>query len=926
MANGQTRMGRRNQKTKTTNKPIWKKILLTILILGLALFIGVGAVFTYYVATAPKIDAAKLQDNFSSKVFDMDKKEFADLGSQKRTRIEYNDLPDIMVDAVTATEDSRFFEHHGIDVRRIGGAVLANIKNGYGSEGASTITQQLVEKSFLSPEKQLKLKVQEAWLSLKLERKYSKEQILEMYLNKIYYGSGAWGVGEASKIYFGKSDLKKLTLPEAAILAGLPQRPSAYDPYQHPDLTKERMKTVLTLMVRHNKITQQQADKALKVDIKSLLKGKRPETTKYEAFLQEVQKEVKDKVDGADIYKDGLKIYTTLDRSAQEHVEFLLTDGDQNPINYPDDQMQAGMTVLDTKTGAIRAIGGRRNSKNMSEYNYATQGRYQAGSSAKPLIAYGPAIEKDKLSTYHQINDDAPYKIKGTDKTIGNWNNSYGGWESMRYALAQSYNVPAVKTLEETGLGNAKKFAEGLGIEFANNNIKITDAIGGTETGVSPLQMAGAYRAFGNGGIYNEPYAVTKVVYPNGRTINLKPEPKAAMSDYTAYMITDMLKTAVKSGTGTRANVPSIPMAGKTGTTNLPDKDGSPDSWFTGYSTAYTISVWTGGYETVGEDGKKHRDVMPDTQISLDLFRNTMEELSKNIDTPDFEKPDSVVSVDVEKGSNPAALPSKYTPSSNIVKELFVKGNEPKKTSDKFDKLDPVKNLKADYDDDDESIKIKWDYDDTDDIQFEVSASIDGGEMRSLSSTDDKSMDISSVEPGKEYKIQVVAVSKDDSASKSEAKTTTVKVPGDDEDDKDIPAVTGLSANYRDDIIDVDWDYNGPDADFEVSANGQKQTVHSNGVQISGAKPGESYTITVTPIGKKDNNKGPESSTSIKIPDDNSSDSNDDQNNQNDNDNGDDGDNNQGSDQGDQNSQDNQQNGQDDDGDGNDPNQANDGQ
>ncbi|MDY0396589.1 penicillin-binding transpeptidase domain-containing protein [Virgibacillus halophilus] len=529
----------------------------------------------------------------------------------------------------------------------------------------------------------------------------------------------------------------------------------------------------------------------------------------------------------------------------------MLKDSDQNPINYPDDQMQAGMTVLDTKTGAIRAIGGRRNSKNMSEYNYATQGHYQAGSNAKPLIAYGPAIEYNKWSTYHQIDDDKPYQIKGSDRSIGNWNSSYGGLESIRYALAQSLNVPAVKTLEETGLGNAKKFAEGLGIEFAKDNIEITDAIGGSSTNISPLQMAGAYRAFGNGGVYNEPYAVTKVVYPNGRTVNLKPEPKAAMSDYTAYMITDMLKTAVNSGTGTRANVPGVPMAGKTGTTNLSGKDGSPDSWFTGYSTAYTISVWTGGYK----DEEGNRDVMPDTKISLDLFRNTMEELSKNIDTADFEKPDSVVSVGVEKGSNPAALPSKYTPSSNIVNELFVKGHEPNKTSEKYDKLDPVKNLKADYDKDDESIKVKWDYDDKDNVEFQISASIDGGEMKSLSSTGDTSMDISSVEPGKDYTIQVVAVSKDDSTSQSEAKTTSVKVPGDDdEDDKDMPAVTGLTAKYRDDIIDVDWNYDGPDADFEVSVNGQNQKVHSNGIQISGAKPGENYTIKVTPVGK-DNDK-----------------------------------------------------------------------
>lgn len=872
--NGQSRTARRKQK-KSKKKPIWKKILLAAFIIFLAIGIGVGALCTFWIVTAPSIDDAKLSDPFSSVVYDKDGEVFANFGSEKRTKVNYDELPKVLIDAVTATEDSRFFTHPGIDIRRIGGAVIANFKRGFGAEGASTITQQVVEKSFLTPDKKLKLKVQEAWLALKLEREYSKEQILEIYLNKIYYGSGAYGVGKAAEIYFGKTDLNELTLPEAAILAGLPQRPSGYNPFKHPDLMKDRMKTVLTLMVRHGKISQEDADTALEVDIPSLLTKSRPDSTPYEAFLQQVRNEVSEKVDGADVYTDGLKVYTTIDTSIQDHVEFLLTDSEENPISYPDDDLQAGMVVLDTNNGAIRAIGGSRNNQGIDGYNYAIRGGQQPGSTAKPIIAYGPAIEYNKMSTYQQINDDEPYKIAGSEQTIRNWNRKYSGWMTARQALSKSLNVPAVKTLEETGYSNAKKFAKGLGINFHDDKITIGDAIGGTKTRVTPLQLAGAYRAFGNEGIYNDPYAVTKVEFPDGKTVELKPEPKEAMSDYTAYMITDMLKTAITEGTGTLANIPGLDVAGKTGTTSLEDVEGSPDSWFSGYTTNYTISIWT-GYP-------KERKPLPDTKIPHALFKNTMTEISKDIETAAFKKPNSVVEVGVEKGSNPPTLPSKYTPSSQIVTELFVKGTEPKKTSEKYDELDPVSGLQAKFDKDSNAIKVEWKYGSDEDISFEISASIDDGQMQSLSSTEDKTMEISNVDAGAKYEIQVIAVG---DSNKSDPKSTTVKVPGEDDEDEDkdkdeedkedeekgnIPPVSGLSAKYDEasSIIDVSWSYNGPPASFEVSVNGQMQTVESNGIEISGATPGQAYTITVTPTGRKGANsgvKGDTQSTEINVP------------------------------------------------------------
>src|SRR5690625_3393693 len=745
MSHEESRMKRRKQLNKK-KKPIWKVILLTIALLFLAAGIAVASVFTYYVATAPKLDPEKLSDPFSSKVYDQNGNVIAEFGTEKRTKVEFDDLPDVLIDAVTATEDVRFFKHRGIDLRRIGGAIKANITRGFGAEGASTITQQVVENSFLTPEKKIKYKVQEQWLALKLERQYSKEQILEMYLNKIFYDSHAYGVAKAAEVYFGKTDLHELTLPEAAILAGLPQRPSAYNPYGNADLMKERMNTVLKLMVRHNKITEEEAEEARQVDIESLLAGEPSKSIPYEGFIQKVRKEIEDKLD-ANLETDGLEVHTTLDTSIQEHVEFLLTDSDDNPIPYPDDEMQTGMTVVNTQSGEILAIGGRRNSQQTDEFNYAFQGGgFQPGSSVKPIISYGPAIEHNKISTYHQINDDQPYEVSGSSP-IRNWNRQYQGWMSARYALTHSLNVPTVKLVDEVGLDQAQSFAEGLGIKFHEDQINIRDAIGGTATNITPIQLAGAFSAFGNEGIYHEPYTVTKVIYPDGNEVNLKPKPEVAMSDYTAYMVTDMLKSVVKEGTGTLANIPNLPMAGKTGTTNLPDIQGSPDAWFAGYTTNFTIAIWAGGYED--EDGK--RTVIPGkgTEIPRRIFKETMTKISEDVETEDFIKPDSVVEVEVEKGSNPPELPSEYTPQENIVKELFVKGYEPKDVSEKFDELDKVANLEASYDDDKNALDIQWDYEDDEDVEFEISAKIDDEAMKVLSTTTDKQLTITEVEQGR---------------------------------------------------------------------------------------------------------------------------------------------------------------------------------
>ena len=877
MTENHSRMARRKQQKKKPKKSLWKTISKVILLTILAIGLGISAIFAYFILTAPKLDFDKLDVPYASQFYDKDGELFADIGSENRVKIEYDDLPEVLINAVTATEDVRFFEHPGIDIRRIGGAIKANIERGFGSEGASTITQQVVENMFLTPEKSIKLKVQEQWLALKLEREFSKEQILEMYLNKIFYGSNAHGVAKAAEVYFGKEDLHELTLVEAAMLAGLPQRPSAYNPFENPDLMAERVDTVLKLMVRHGKITQAEADEARKVDISSVLTDKKPKPFPHDAFIQQAQRELEEKLQGVDVNSAGLKIHTTLDNHVQSHVEFLLTDSPENPIRYPDDELYAGMAVVDTKTGAIRAIGGSRNRDSAFGSNFAINAHRQPGSTIKPIVSYGPAIEYEKWSTYHQINDE-PYTPPGSNP-IRNWNRTYQGWVSARYALTQSLNVPAAKTLVEIGSERAKPFAESLGIEFASDVLDPRDAIGGTETNVSPLQLAGAFSAFGNEGIYTEPYAVTKVEFPDGSVVDLKPKSEAVMSDYTAYMVTDMLKSVISEGTGKNANVPGIPVAGKTGTTNLPDKAGANNSWFVGYSTNYSIGIWT-GY-------KENNRIISDTQVPHALFRNTMSEISKDIESPDFTKPNSVVEVQIEKGSNPPALPSEFTPKENIVTELFVKGTEPKSVSEKFDELSPVSNLSATYNEPANSIDVSWGYDEEADVSFEVAYKVNDGEFRQLTTTTDLNVAITEVEQNATYTIQVTVIS-NESDMKSEPKATSITIGNeepDEEEPEEIPSVSGLQAAYNNGIIQVNWQYNGPPAQFEVDINGEKQTIQSRSVQITNASPGNTYTITVTPIAN--NSRGEPRSTSVTVPaaDDNDT-GNDDNDNNNDDDDG----------------------------------------
>ncbi|MGM7700181.1 transglycosylase domain-containing protein [Pseudalkalibacillus sp. Hm43] len=653
---------------KHNNQKGYIKILLaTFLVFFLILLTG-GVTGLAFIQSAPNLTEEQLKNAQSSAIYDMNGNKVADLaGSEHRILVDIDNVPEHVKQAFLAVEDVRFKEHFGIDVKRIAGAALSNIKEGWGAEGGSTITQQVVKNTYLSPEKTIKRKIQEAYLSIKMERKYSKDEILEMYLNKIYFGHGAYGIGAAADVYFDKH-VDELTVAEAALLAGLPQRPSGYDPMKNPDQALERRNLVLSLMEKHDFITKAEEKEATDTKLEKILHKKSDESI-YQSYIDYVLDELKEKgIKESELYTGGLKIYTTLDPKAQTHTENMLRKNDVIP--YPNDQFKAGVVLLDTKTGAIRAIGGNRKSAEEQikrGFNFATDIKRQPGSTIKPILDYGPAIEFEKWSTYHQIEDE---ELEIDGKEFQNWDEEYHGMVSMREALIQSYNIPAIKTFMEIGGERSVKFANQLGIPL--KHAFPAYAIGGFGDGVSPLQMAGAYAAFGNQGNYTKPYALTKIEYPSGETKSFETKPKKVMNQYTAYMITDMLRDVVKRGTGTLAQIDGLDVAGKTGTTNPPEgiEDGSTDAWFVGYTTQYTAAVWTGYEQTSAEQFVTNED----SKISKLLFKEIVGHVSKDVETPGFEQPSTVKEVKIDKRNGQKA--SSYTPSSSIITELFVTGTD----------------------------------------------------------------------------------------------------------------------------------------------------------------------------------------------------------------------------------------------------------
>ncbi|QTD42149.1 PBP1A family penicillin-binding protein [Sporosarcina sp. Te-1] len=813
------RKGRKNGPSKGP-KHFIKKIFLAIIAVGLALFLGGVGLFAYYASTAPELDESLLKDPLTSELLDKDGNVFLKFGAEKREFVPYKDIPVELRDAILATEDVRFFKHHGMDFYRLGGAVLANFRGGFGSQGASTLTQQVIKNSFLSDEKTLKRKAQEAWLAFKLEREYSKEDIFEMYFNKILMSGRIYGIGTASEYFYGK-ELSELELPEMALLAGMPQSPNGYNPLKNPERAEKRRNTVLHLMYKHKKITKEEMEAAQAVPVTANLlpDEQRQDYTesKYPAYVDMVLDEL-EAAGMMSLLSEGVKIQTALDPKAQETVENAINN---NGI-YESEEMQAAMTVLDTKTGAIVAVGGGRNysGRNM---NFATSDNpRQPGSAIKPILSYGPAIENFSWSTGNIVVDE-PYTYKGTNKQIRNVDGKYAGPITIREALYRSRNIPAVKIFEEVGTQKSGDFARKLGLPYEKLNS--SHSIGGGEYEFSTVQMAGAYSAFGNGGIYTKPHAVKKIIMRDGKTErNMTPDPVNAMKDSTAYMVTDMLRDVLTLGTGKTANVSGLDIAGKSGTTNYSNDTKNkhnfkntdvPDSWFAGYTTNYTIAVWGGykDYTTPIQTYDKGR------YVPQNLFRTVMGELSSGKETARFKQPNSVEEATIVKGSNPIVLAGASTPSSMTSRELFVKGTKPTEVVEEtVTELEAPSGLSADYDVNTNSIALSWSHNPPDPelldepVQFKVSVSVDGSKAEEMTTTSDHSVTFSGVEMGRTYEFSVVAIAGD---LVSDPASTSLFIQGESEDETEEP--------------DTNYDENEDGSQDQENGNGDQDGNENNG-------------------------------------------------------------------------------------------------
>ncbi|ERJ13586.1 transglycosylase domain-containing protein [Haloplasma contractile] len=690
------------------------RILLKIAMLsGVLLLIGsifLGSVVYKMVQDTPKLDIDKIYSKTPSKIYDVNGNILLELGVEKRDIIKYDDISSNMVNALLAVEDARFFKHEGIDTKRILGAIVANIKElGY-AEGASTITQQLVKNSYLSNEKTIERKIKEMVLSHRLEKELSKEQILEAYLNKILFGGKIYGVERASKYYFGKS-ADELEIAEAALLAGMIQKPNLYNPYNNPKGTKSRQETVINQMLENAFISAKEAEDAINIPIDDLVIPHEPnnEYDKYNQYLDYVIQEMKRKYN-IDPVTEEVEIYTHLNTELQDYV----IDLEQNKFkNFPNDSLETGIVVLENNTGFIRAIGGGRNHNGSLTFNYATQARRQPGSTIKPILDFGPAIEYLNYSTGHPFYDEKIYYSAGNGyMPISNWDDQYKGYVTMRQALIESRNVPAVKAFLDVGSSKAAEFARNLGLQV-KSNLSEAQAIGGFKYGFTVLEMAAAFSAFGNKGVHVEPTTID--YYMKDGDIH-KPERKSriAMREETAYLMSDMLHENMIVGTANRANVDRLMIAGKTGQTNyseyISEEYDFPygavrDAWFIGYTSKYTTSVWVGYDKIIDKTSYLNKE---DTKIPLDIFRQVMDQTHKEIPEP-FMKPESIIEVEIETHTSPIALPNEYTPSKYIEKELFIKGYEPKLESNRFRPLDRPRNFMVNYNYDTGSIDFNWD-------------------------------------------------------------------------------------------------------------------------------------------------------------------------------------------------------------------------
>ena len=574
---------------KATKKSSGVSLGKMILVVGLILFvmvIGVGCGFLTASLNTRSNLAEDIVPPASSQIYDIHGNEIANIhAAENRRPIGINEIPKNLQNAFIAVEDNRFYDHIGIDPRGIVRAIWANIRGRTVTEGGSTITQQLAKNAYLTQDRTLKRKVQEVFLALQLERQYTKQEILELYMNQIYFGQGAYGVQAAARTYFGK-DAKDLTLNECAMLAGIPKSPNYYSPVNNMDAATERKAVVLDQMVKYGYISDSEAAAAKKEPL-HIAKNTNDGGKSASYFVDYVLQQLAEKYGDDAIYKDGLKIYTTIDMDMQAAAETAMKNlptyfTDVNGIVQP----QGALVAIDPHTGYIKAMVGGRGT---DQFNRATQAVRQPGSAFKPFV-FAAALENKY--TPESIIEDKPLKVGSWEPQ--NYSRNFSGKVRLRDVVRWSLNVPTVRIAQDIGIDKAIFYAQEMGIstfvlDGATNDRNLATALGGMTRGVTPLELTSAYGTFANRGIHVKPVAILRVVSRTGKVLEeAERKEKSVMSADNAAALTAMLEDVIRRGTGTRANI-GRPAAGKTGTTS-----DYHDAWFVGYTPDLVTGVWIG--------------------------------------------------------------------------------------------------------------------------------------------------------------------------------------------------------------------------------------------------------------------------------------------------------------------------------------------
>jgi len=672
-------MSLKESHPKNESRPKIKSRRIISLVVLLAFFIIAGAGIGYVagaIFTMPDYNLENITGDLSSIIIDKNGLEATTLRTDKnRVVLSPEEIPQVIKDAIVAIEDQRFYQHKGIDFIRLGGAIIANLTKGYGAEGGSTITQQLVKQAILeNPEKTMKRKIQEAIIALQIERKYKKDEILAFYLNNIYYGHSAWSLQTAAQTYFGK-DAKDLDLAEAAMLAGVINRPGSYSPYLNMENAKKRQATVLNRMVEMGSITAQQAEAAKAEPLQ--LAGLKSGSYQYQSFLDYVVEEASralglDDSEISKLYTSGYRIYTTMDSKAQLAIEKIYADDNNFPAGQEDKIVQSAAVVLDPHSGEIRVLIGGRKIQGERLFNRAVYACRQPGSALKPVAVYAPALELGYSPA--TVLDDFPmeYHTPQGPKSFANVDNRYRGLVSIRTAIQHSINTVAVKMLQTIGVSEGFNFAKKLGITTlvesgTANDLGLSLALGGLTKGVSPLELTAAYAVFANQGFYIKPHAIKRIEDKEGNILyEHRTEKIQVMSAQSAYLLTDMLRSVIQSGTGTRAQL-DRPAAGKTGTTSY-----NVDAWFVGYSPNLAGTVWL-GYD----QAETMRNVYGST--CAPLWSKVMAAAHQDIPVSSFPVPPGITALAVDYKSG--LLPSELTPPEYVVTELFNGNNVPAEIS-----------------------------------------------------------------------------------------------------------------------------------------------------------------------------------------------------------------------------------------------------